>query len=97
VLPGDNAGAFPSDFALSSPSPSGTAGTSAPSASAAPSFPGFAPHAAALHGGLGSSAQRTVALVVLLALGALLVAASSRPGREPHSLRRLPPPPSSTG
>lgn len=44
---------------------------------------------AALRGGIGSNAQRTVALVVLLALGTLLVAASSRPGRSPRSLRTM--------
>lgn len=42
----------------------------------------------ALHGGLGAGVQRTVALVVLLGLGTLLVLASSTsPGRAPRSLR----------
>jgi hypothetical protein len=91
VLPGVNGGAFPSEFALSSPSPNVSA-PSAPSATASPASRGYAAQTAALHGGIGSSAQRTVALVVLLALGALLVAASSRPGRAPRSLRQLPPP-----
>lgn len=89
--PGDN-GTFPSDFALSSPSPSDTNPSSTGGTSASPAIRGYTPQTASLHGGIGSGAQRTVALVVLLAIGALLVAASSRPGRAPRSLRQLPPP-----
>ncbi|MHB1785703.1 MAG: hypothetical protein ACYCS7_06070 [Acidimicrobiales bacterium] len=44
---------------------------------------------AALRGGLGSGAQHTIALLVLLALGALLVMASSKPARAPRSLRAM--------
>lgn len=88
TVPGDS-GSFPSDFALSAPSPSGTGTPSSTGGdmTASPSARGYTPQSAALHGGIGSGAQRTVALVVLLAIGALLVAASSRPGRAPRSLR----------
>jgi hypothetical protein len=95
TVPSDNGGASPSDFALSAPSPTDTAAPSSTrgGTNATPGGRGYTPQTAALHGGIGSGAQRTVALVVLLAIGALLVAASSRPGRAPRSLRRLASPP----
>lgn len=93
TIPGDNGGSFPSDFALSTPSPASTGTPSSVGAvpGAGPASRGYKSQTAVLHGGFGSGAQRTIALVVLLAIGALLVAASSRPGRAPRSLRRLPP------
>ncbi|MHB8330249.1 MAG: hypothetical protein ACYDD6_11620, partial [Acidimicrobiales bacterium] len=80
----------PSASGASSTSPAVTPGATGTSG-AAPAGPSFAAGTpvSSVHGGLGSSAQRTVALVVLLALGALLVAASSNPARPPRSLRSM--------
>lgn len=66
------------------PAPAGTA----PGTAGTPSGRTYEAAPASLHGGLGAGAQRTVALVVLLGLGTLLVLASSMsPGRAPRSLR----------
>ncbi|MHB8439074.1 MAG: hypothetical protein ACYDD4_07920 [Acidimicrobiales bacterium] len=69
----------------SSPVPSTTPAPLAPTATT----PLTAGPVSALRGGLGAGAQRTVALMVLLALGVLLVAASSRTTRAPRSLLHL--------
>jgi hypothetical protein len=78
-------------FGLSaSPAATPAPGASTPGSGAAPGGANFASGApAVLRGGLGSSGQRTVALVVLLGLGTLLVVASSNQGRAPRSLRSL--------
>jgi hypothetical protein len=74
-------GTGPSASAGSSPTGTGTAVQPSTAYAAAP---------AALHGGLSGGAQRTIALVVLLAIGGLLVASSAGEGRAPRSLRRRP-------
>ncbi|HUY64398.1 MAG TPA: hypothetical protein VMV14_07780 [Acidimicrobiales bacterium] len=88
-----DAGAGSGAFALQTFSPAGAVSTPASGSTSIAPAAGSSTYAAAapaaLHGGLGSGAQRTVALVVLLALGALLVLASSNPARAPRSLRAL--------
>lgn len=76
-------------FTPASAAPSaGTTGAHGGTGTAA--LPGtYATTPAVLHGGLGASAQRTIALVVLLGLGTLLVLASSNGRRAPRSLRVL--------
>ena len=89
-LPGSDIGgsATPSQFALA-PSP-GPAGATGPTPGAQVVRPGFYRSVpAVLHGGLGTSAQRTVALAVLLGIGVLLVAASSQNVRPPRSLLQV--------
>ena len=77
----------PQAFTPSSAGPS----PSAPGSPGGASVPvgGYHELPAVLRGGLGASAQRTVALVVLLGLGTLLVLASSQQVRAPRSLRAL--------
>jgi hypothetical protein len=80
-------GIAPQAFTPSSAGPSATGSGS----SATNSLPvgGYRELPAVLRGGLGASAQRTVALLVLLGVGALLVLASSTQVRAPRSLRAL--------
>ena len=83
-----------SGFALQpfAPASPGTAagGPQAPSASASTPGGRFTVAApAALRGGLGAGVQRTIAVLVLVALGTVLVLASSNPARAPRSLRAL--------
>lgn len=77
------AGTGPSDATGSAPTGTGTGRTVQPSTA-------YAAAPAALHGGISGGAQRTIALVVLLAIGGLLVASSAGEGRAPRSLRRRP-------
>ena len=67
--------------------PSGGSGTG--NGGSRPTTAYAAAPAGALHGGIGAQAQRTVAVLVLLAIGALLMVASSRNQRAPMSLRRM--------
>jgi hypothetical protein len=77
----------PSAYAQTAASPS-LNGSSQPNRSTTSPVGYSSSPVAVLRGGLGSNAQRTVALLVLLALGALLVGASSRQTHVPHSLRQ---------
>lgn len=77
-------------FTPSSGAPSATSPAAAPGGAATGALPGaFATAPAVLRGGLGANVQRTIALVVLLGLGTLLVLASSTGRRAPRSLRSL--------
>lgn len=93
---GTSAGSFGlQPFSSGSSVGTGTTPATVTAPSAKSSFALSAPHSyaagtpAALRAGLGSRTQRTIALVVLLALGTLLVIASSKPVRAPRSLRAL--------
>jgi len=79
----------------STPAQQGASPASSPSGTSSPATGGSVPGRLAAGskpapaGGLGASAQRTMAVLLLLGLGALLAVGSSRRVHVPHSLRQV--------